>query len=147
MFAWLFSEPLKPGTPAPPFICRDEKGNVFILNQQRGKNVVLVFYPSDNTPVCTKQLCEFRDKWEQVLARNAVVYGVNPGLAEKHAGFREKHQFPFPLLVDDSQRVAKLYKASGLIVKRTVYVIDPQGTIAYGKRGKPPVEEVLAAVR
>src|SRR5262245_59042002 len=113
MLSWLFSRPLRPGTPAPPFICRDEQGNVFILNQQRGKNVVLVFYPGDNTPVCTRQLCEFRDQFEQLAKHNTSVYGVNPSSSEKHASFRSKHKFPFPLLVDDSQRVAKLYKASG----------------------------------
>jgi peroxiredoxin Q/BCP len=142
----LFSKPLAAGTPAPPFICPDEEGNVFILNQQRGKFVVLVFYPRDETPVCTAQLCELRDKWEAIQSRNAVVYGVNPGGAEQHRQFRSKHKLPFPLLVDDSGRVAKLYQASGLIVKRTVYAIDPLGIIRYGKRGKPPVEELLAVM-
>ena len=146
MFSWLFSNALKPGTPAPPFICRDEQGSVFVLNQQRGKNVVLIFYPGDDTPVCTRQLCEFRDNWERLKTHNTTVYGVNPSGAERHAAFRKKHEFPFPLLVDDSQRVAKLYNASGLIVKRTVYVIDKDGVIRFAKRGKPPVDEIVAAL-
>lgn len=143
----LFSKPLPAGTPAPPFICPDDDGSVFILNQQRGKFVVLVFYPRDETPVCTAQLCELRDRWNAIRSRNAVVYGVSPGGAERHRRFRERHQFPFRLLVDDSQRVAKLYRANGLLlVKRTVYVIDPKGVICYSRRGKPPVDEILAAI-
>jgi peroxiredoxin Q/BCP len=142
----LLSKPLPAGTPAPPFICPDDEGSVFILNQQRGKFVVLVFYPRDETPVCTAQLCELRDRWNAIRSRNAVVYGVSPGGAERHRRFRERHRLPFPLLVDDSQRVAKLYRASGLIVRRTVYVIDPKGVILYSRRGKPPVDELLAAI-
>jgi peroxiredoxin Q/BCP len=146
MFSWLFSKPLEPGTLAPAFICRDDQGSVFILNQQRGKYVVLIFYPGDNTPICTRQLCEFRDQWEKLKERNTAVYGVNPGDRERHSRFRARHHLPFPLLVDDSQRVAKLYKASGLIVKRTVYLVNKTGVIVYARRGRPPVEEVLSVV-
>ncbi len=142
----LFSQPLPAGTPAPPFICPDDDGSVFILNQQRGKFVVLVFYPRDETSVCTAQLCELRNRWDAFRSRNAVVYGVSPGGAERHRRFRERHKLPFRLLVDDSQRVAKLYRASGWIVKRTVYVIDPKGVICYSRRGKPPVDELVAAI-
>jgi len=105
---------------------------------------VLVFYPADNTSVCTKQLCEFRDRWDAVQAKNAVVFGVNP--ARRHASFREKHKLPFPLLYDEGQKVGKLYQAAGsLVPKRTVYLIGPDGVIRYAKRGKPTPEEVLAA--
>jgi peroxiredoxin Q/BCP len=142
----LFSKPLPVGSPAPSFICPDEEGQVFVLNQQRGKNVVLVFYPGDDTPVCTKQLCELRDQWERLESKDFAVFGVNPAEAGKHKKFREKHRFPFPLLVDNSQRVATLYKANGLWVKRTVYVIDKSGTIRYARRGKPPVDEILGAL-
>jgi peroxiredoxin Q/BCP len=145
MFSWLFSNPLPVGSPAPPFILPDQDGNVFILNQQRGKNVVLVFYPGDDTPVCRRQLCEFRDSWETVKARGSVVYGVNPQSSDSHSKFRGKYNLPFPLLVDNSQRVAKLYKAGGLVVRRTVYLIGKDGTIRFARRGKPSPEEVLAA--
>ncbi|MCP5114182.1 MAG: peroxiredoxin [bacterium] len=144
--AVIFSKPLKVGTPAPPFICPNEEGRVFVLNQQRGKNVVLVFYPGDHTPVCRKQLCEMRDKWELLTEKGVVVFGVNPQSGESHKRFREKFQFPFPLLVDSAKRVAAAYKADGLIVKRTVYLIDKEGVIRFAKRGKPPVEEILAAL-
>ncbi|MGH9671880.1 MAG: peroxiredoxin [Bryobacteraceae bacterium] len=140
-------KPLPAGTPAPSFILPDEEGNVFVLNQQRDRNVVLVFYPADDTPVCTAQLCEIRDRWELLSSRNVTVVGINPGAAESHAKFRQKHGFPFRILVDHGQRVAKIYKASApLIVRRTVYLIDQSGVIRFSRRGKPPMEEVLGAL-
>jgi|YNPMSStandDraft_1061717.scaffolds.fasta_scaffold03840_4 peroxiredoxin Q/BCP len=142
----LFSKPLAAGTPAPPFICPDEEGNVFILNQQRGKFVVLVFYPRDETPGCTEQLCELRDNWEALRARNAIVVGINPGSAASHRAFRARHKLPFPLLVDDSRRVAGLYRAAGLLVRRTVYLIDPKGVIRFSARGRPSISELMAAL-
>lgn len=145
MFAWLFSDPLAVGTPAPAFTLSDEGGHAVALSALRGQNVVLVFYPGDDTPGCTKQLCQFRDQWSKVRDRGAQVFGVNPQSAAKHDRFRQKYHFPFPLLVDEGQKVAALYHANGLIVKRTVYVVGPDGKIRFGKRGMPDPAEVLAA--
>ena len=144
MFSWLFSDPLKAGTPAPDFSLPDDSGRVVTLSALRGKRVVLVFYPADDTPGCTKQLCQFRDDWSQARAAGVEVFGVNPGNARSHGKFREKFKFPFPLLVDQGQRVAALYHASGLIVKRTVYLIGKDGVIQFACRGMPPPSEVLA---
>lgn len=143
MLSWLFSEPLAPGTMAPDFTLSDQAGNRVTLSKLRGQNVVLVFYPLDNTPTCTTQLCEFRDEWPKVQKANTVVFGVNPGSAESHAGFAAKKSFPFPLLVDSGQEVASLYHANGPVVKRTVYLVGRDGRIRYAKRGKPSPEEVL----
>jgi len=105
--------------------------------------VVLVFYPADDTTICTKQLCEFRDQWPLAQQRNTAVFGVNPG--KSHGKFRDKCQFPFPLLLDKGQKVGAAYHARGLVVpKRTVYLIGPDGVIRYSQRGKPEPEEVLA---
>jgi peroxiredoxin Q/BCP len=145
MFGWMFRPPLAPGTPAPDFTLPDESGRRVTLSDFRGTSVVLVFYPGDDTPVCRKQLCEFRDRWEQVQGRNAVVLGVNPRGGRSHARFRDRHAFPFPLLVDSGQRVAGLYAANGLFVRRTVYLVGPDGIIRYGQRGKPDPAEVLAS--
>jgi peroxiredoxin Q/BCP len=124
----------------------DQDGSRVTLSALRGKNVVLVFYPADDTSVCTKQLCEFRDHWAAVQARNTVVFGVNPARSGAHQKFRDKYKFPFPLLIDESQRIAKLYQAGGWFVpKRTVYLIGPDGNVQYARRGKPSPEEVLAA--
>lgn len=145
MIDWLFGKPLKPGTEAPDFTLAGEDGKQYTLSKLRGKNVVLVFYPADETPTCRKQLCEFRDEWADVKAKNALVFGVNPGSAENHAKFRENRSLPFPLLVDERQQVARLYAADGLMVRRTVYLIGPDGVIRYAGRGKPDPSEVLAA--
>ena len=146
MFSLFAGSPLPPGTPAPDFTLLDQDGNEVTLSALRGKNVVLIFYPSDNTPVCTRQLCEFRDEAALVASRDTVVFGVNPSGPRRHSGFRDKHGFPFPLLVDDSAKVAKLYNASGpLWIVRTVYLIGKDGLIRYAQRGKPAPEEVLAA--
>src|ERR1700722_20806875 len=100
MLSWLFSDPLPVGQDAPDFTLRDQDGNPVSLASLTGKNVVLVFYPADETTICTKQLCEFRDSWAKAQQKDAIVLGVNPAGPEKHAKFRAHHKLPFPLLVD-----------------------------------------------
>jgi len=141
-----FSDPLPLGSTAPDFSLPDESGRMVTLSALRGKNIVLVFYPGDNTPGCTRQLCEFRDHWELVRERGVEVFGVNPQSAKSHDSFSRKLQFPFPLLVDKGRHVAKLYNASGLIVKRTVYLLGPDGVIRFAQRGMPKPSAVLAAL-
>ena len=147
MFSWLFSDPLPAGSEAPDFSLARQDGKTVRLSKLRGHNVVLVFYPGDDTMVCRKQLCEFRDSWNQARSHNTLVFGINPGGADSHRKFQEKYHFPFPLLVDAGQKVAELYHANGLMVKRTVYLIGPDGTIRYARRGKPAPQEVLAAAQ
>lgn len=143
MFSWLFSDPLPVGTRAPDFTLSDDSGHPVTLSALKGKSVVLVFYPGDDTPGCTKQLCQFRDDWSEALSRGVEVFGVNPGNAQSHGKFRRKFSFPFPLLVDEGRKVATLYHANGIIVKRTVYRIGPDGVIRFAKRGMPSPHEVL----
>lgn len=144
----LFSSPLAGGTIAPDFSVPDQDGSRVTLSALRGKNVILVFYPADDTSICTIQLCEFRDHWTQAQARNAVVLGVNPARSTKHQSFREKYKFPFPLLIDEGQKIAKLYQSDGWFVpKRTVYLVGPDGNVRFARRGKPAPEEVLAAAQ
>ena len=147
MLSWLFSDPLAVGAAAPDFSLQDDGGRTVALSALRGRYVVLVFYPGDDTPGCTKQLCQFRDDWSQAKARGAAVFGVNPQNAGHHASFRKKFKFPFPLLVDERQKVAEAYHANGLIVKRTVYLIGPDGRILFARRGMPSPAEVLAAAK
>ena len=147
MLSWLFSDPLAVGSDAPDFSLPDDSGLTVTLSALRGRPVVLVFYPGDNTPGCTKQLCQFRDDWTQAKALGVEVFGVNPQNARKHAAFRTKFQFPFPLLVDEGQNVAEAYHAKGLIVKRTVYLIGRDGKILFARRGMPNPAEVLAAAK
>ena len=143
--SWFSSDPLAVGTQAPDFSLSDESGRVITLSVLKGRNVVLVFYPGDDTPGCTRQLCEFRDRWDTLSEHGIEVFGVNPQGAAAHARFRAKFQFPFPLLVDKGRQVAKLYQANGLIVKRTVYLIGPDGAIRFAQRGMPKPSEVMGA--
>jgi thioredoxin-dependent peroxiredoxin len=145
MLASLFSSPLAIGSTAPDFTLPDQLGHAVHLADLLGQNVVLVFYPGDDTTVCRRQLCEFRDSWNAARAHNTLVFGVNPQNAGSHQKFQARYDFPFPLLVDQGKRVASLYHAGGLIVRRTVYLIGPDGVIRYARRGKPSVSEVLAA--
>ena len=145
MFSWLFSDPLPVGAAAPEFTLPDDAGRPVALTSLRGRGVVLVFYPGDDTPGCTKQLCQFRDSWDGARQRGVEVFGVNPQSPASHGKFRQKYHFPFPLLVDRGQKVAALYHANGLIVKRTVYLIGPDGVIRFARRGMPKPSEVLAA--
>jgi peroxiredoxin Q/BCP len=143
MFSWLWSHPLPAGSEAPDFSLPDDTGRVVHLTELRGRNVVLVFYPGDDTSVCTRQLCQFRDDWKEAETRNVQVFGVNPQSTRKHSDFRRKYGFQFPLLVDSGQKVGALYRTNGLIVKRTVYLIGPDGAIRFSQRGVPAPRDVL----
>jgi peroxiredoxin Q/BCP len=145
MFDWLFSDPLPVGSPAPDFTASDEHGGSVTLSRLRGHNVVLVFYPGDDTPTCTRQLCEFRDRWADAQKRNTLVFGVNPSGTQSHQKFRSKYSLPFPILVDQGRKLAGLYHCNGLIIRRTVYLIGPDGSIRYSVRGKPQPDGVLKA--
>jgi len=137
---------LQTGAQAPDFSLKDQDGNSVALSALRGKNVVLVFYPMDETPTCTTQLCEFRDRWGDAQAKNTLVFGVNPGSASKHQKFKKTKGFPFPLLVDEKQKVAKLYQTDGWFApSRSVYLIGTDGKVKFAKSGKPSPEEVLKA--
>jgi thioredoxin-dependent peroxiredoxin len=142
---WLFSKPLSVGDRAPDFSLPDQSGETVSLQSLRGRNVVLVFYPGDDTTVCRAQLCTFRDSWSEASEKNTVIFGVNPQSAASHDRFRAKSDLPFPLLIDRGQKIGELYHARGLIVKRTVYLIGPDGLIRFARRGNPDPDEVLAA--
>jgi peroxiredoxin Q/BCP len=147
MLGWLFSDPLMVGTVAPDFTLPDDAGHIVSLTSLRGKNVLLVFYPADNTPGCTKQLCQLRDNWDRLLSTGVAVFGINPQSADSHTAFRQKQKLPFPLLVDKGQKVAELYHANGLFVKRTVYLIGANGKIRFGRRGMPAPDMILAPLK
>ena len=146
MLSWLFSDPLTVGSVAPDFTLMDDAGRQVSLASLRGSNVLLVFYPRDQTSVCTEQLCQLRDNWDRLQSSGVHVFGVNPQSAESHSAFRKKQKLPFPLLVDEGQKVARLYHASGIAPKRTVYLIGQDGRIVFAQRGMPSPDQVLAAL-
>jgi len=117
---------------APDFELEDDQGQVFRLSDQRGHKVLLVFYPGDNTPVCTKQLCDYRDGIEAFEGLGVTVVGISNDSAESHRRFRDKHDLPFTLLTDPDLVVAAKYDSKGLLgMKRSVFLIDEAGAIRY----------------
>ncbi len=143
MFDWLTGPLLGLGSAAPDFSLSDETGKVWSLRGLRGRHVLLVFYPGDSTPGCTKQLCEIRDHSELLRRHQVQMLGINPQGASSHGRFRERFQLPFPLLVDERGRVSSRYGCGSLIVRRTVYLIGKDGRILFAKRGMPSSESVL----
>lgn len=124
----------KVGDEAPDFALRDGNGSDWRLRDQRGKVVVLLFYPGDETPICTRQMCSVRDRWDDYSATGAEVVGISTDSIESHKKFAEHHDLPLRLLSDTGGNVAKLYGAQSMIpgkVARSVFVIDPKGTIRY----------------
>jgi thioredoxin-dependent peroxiredoxin len=120
------------GEQAPDFELPGTEGS-FRLSDHRGERVVLLFYPGDNTTVCTKQFCSYRDRAEDFAALEATVVGISAQDVDSHEGFTAKHSLNVPLLADVDKRVAKAYSAYGppLGTKRAVIVIDEQGIVRH----------------
>lgn len=117
---------------APDFTLEDEQGAKFTLSSRQGEKILLVFYPGDDTPVCTRQLCDYRDGVEAFADLGVSVIGISNDNAESHRKFKHKHQLPFTLLTDTDLKVASMYDSKGLIgMKRSVYLLDEQGMIRY----------------
>ncbi|HEV2704871.1 MAG TPA: peroxiredoxin family protein [Pyrinomonadaceae bacterium] len=143
------------GAHAPDFTLKDGDGADWRLSEQRGRTVVLLFYPGDETPVCTRQLCSVRDRWEDYRATGAEVVGISTDTVESHRKFSEHHALPLRLLADPGGRVARLYGASSWLpnrAARAVVVIDREGVVRYRRVQplslfRPKDEEVLAAIR
>ncbi len=126
---------LTPGTPAPDFELTDDGGMPVRLSQFRGKNAVVVyFYPKDDTSVCTKQACAFREEFAKFRAAGAVILGISDDSVASHTRFASKYNLPFSLLSDKGGRVRKLYgvkKAFGVIPGRVTFVVDREGVIRH----------------
>jgi peroxiredoxin Q/BCP len=119
------------GEQAPDFELPGTNGT-FKLSEHRGERVVLLFYPGDNTMVCTKQFCSYRDRAEDFAALDATVVGISSQDLDSHRGFSEKYDLTVPLLADVDGAVAKLYGAHGRMgTKRAVIVIDEQGVVRH----------------
>lgn len=121
------------GEPAPDFELQGTAGP-FRLSEHRGERVVLLFYPGDNTMVCTRQFCSYRDRAQDFSALNATVVGISSQGVESHEAFTAKHALNVPLLADTDRAVAKLYSATtpGLgTTARAAIVIDEQGIVRH----------------
>jgi len=128
---------IQEGKAAPKFTLEDANGKKVSLEDFAGKNVILYFYPKDDTPGCTKEACGFRDSWKDIQKANAIVLGVSADGGESHQKFISKYKLPFPLLSDPDRKTMKTYGAYGdkmMYGKKTVGVI--RSTVWIGPDGK-----------
>ncbi len=129
---------IEEGKSAPAFTLKDASGKIVALRDLRGKNVVVYFYPRDDTPGCTKEACGFRDLWKKIQKHDTVVLGVSPDGEESHSKFAAKYRLPFVLLSDPDKKVMQRYGAYGEkmmygkktegVIRSTVW-IDPKGKV------------------
>jgi len=120
------------GEPAPDFELTGTEGE-FRLSEHRGERVVLLFYPGDNTPVCTRQFCSYRDRAEDLSALKATVVGISSQDVASHEQFQAQHGLNVPLLADVDAAVAKSYGAHAPVVgtRRAVVIVDEQGVVRH----------------
>lgn len=145
---------LKPGDHAPEFTLASAAGEPFRLSAYRGvKNVVIFFYPKDNTLVCTREACAFRDRHAEFLERNAVVIGISDDDAASHEHFAAQWNLPYPLLSDPGGVVRKAYGSVGLLgllKGRVTFVIGRDGIIQHVVRDRfraqAHIDEALQAL-
>lgn len=141
------------GDKAPEFTLPGTGGRNYSLSDYAGRPVVLVFYPGDNTAVCTKQLCSYSKSIDEFSSVGAQVLGISPQSVESHEQFSGKHGFGFPLLADSAKEVSGRYGVLGPLgfSRRSVFVVDGKGVIRYVHRAIAgltfrPVGELIAAV-
>jgi peroxiredoxin Q/BCP len=129
---------LKTGVKAPAFKLKNQDGKYISLKDYKGKNVVLYFYPKDNTSGCTKEACNFRDEFPKFSKLKAVILGVSPDSVQSHIKFIDKYSLPFDLLSDENKEAVKkydvwkeknMYGRKYMGVVRTTFVIDGSGKI------------------
>lgn len=141
------------GDPAPDFELPGTGGRTFTLGEFRGRPVVLVFYPGDDTPVCTKQLNSYNEGLEQFDELDAQVIGISAQDVDSHDRFSDKHGFEFPLLADTDKTVAAAYGTLGPLgfPRRSVFIVDAEGIVRYAHRAIAgltyrPVSELIGAL-
>lgn len=142
------------GTKAPDFSLLDQHGKSVSLSAFKDKKVLLVFYPGDNTPVCTAQLCSYRDNFSAFEQAGVQILGISTDDAASKKSFAEKYQFPFPILSDKEKIVSKQYDALSFfgVSQRAYVLIDEEGTVMYAHSELLPivyrsVNELLSQVQ
>ena len=126
------ASPPRVGDLAPDFTLEGTDGT-FRLSEHRGQRVVLLFYPGDETAVCTKQFCSYRDRADDMSALDAVVVGISHQDVDSHDAFTAHHDLTVPLLADVDRSVAKAYGASAPVLgtRRAAFVIDEDGIVRH----------------
>ena len=131
---------LKEGDKAPDFTAKDQNGKTVSLADYKGKNVILYFYPKDDTPGCTAESCSFRDNYQSLLSKGFEVIGVSTDDEKSHKKFETKYSLPFTLIADNDQQIVEAYgvwaeknmygkKYMGTV--RTTFIIDGSGAISH----------------
>ena len=143
------------GTQIDNFTLEDNDGNPVSLKDFAGKKVVIYFYPKDDTPGCTKEACGFRDNYDAILAKGAVVIGISADSVKSHSGFKKKYDLPFYLLSDPAKTVIQLFGAWGEKsmygktyegILRSTFILDEAGKVikVYAKvKPQEHAEEIL----
>jgi peroxiredoxin Q/BCP len=145
----VYPELLPEGETAPEFQLQNHDDTWHRLKKRWS---ILVFYPGDDTPGCTKQLQSFQENHEQLKALGCDIYAINPAEAPSHKAFAEKYGFTFPVLTDRGGSVARRYRATVSVpmrmwVLRTVYLINPERKIRLANRGNPSVEAIIRSIQ
>ena len=129
---------LEAGDKAPDFSVEDQDGNTVKLSDFKGKKLVLFFYPKASTPGCTAEACNLRDNWERFQEKGYAILGVSADTQKKQSNFKNKYEFPFPLLADEDKEVIQAYGVWGPKkfmgkeydgIHRTTFIIDEEGKI------------------
>jgi peroxiredoxin Q/BCP len=144
------------GSTVPVFTLADQNGNLFPINSVIGKkNLVIYFYPEDDSPGCTKEACYFRDEIEVFSEADALIIGISGQSVDSHKKFAEKYRLSFTLLSDEGDKVRKLFGVPvnffGLLPGRVTYVIDKSGKVVYifnsQTQAKRHVDEALKVLK
>lgn len=131
---------LKEGDKAPDFTANDQNGKTVSLADYRGKNVILYFYPKDDTPGCTAESCDFRDNYQSLLGKGYEVIGVSTDDEKSHKKFETKYSLPFTLIADSSHEIVEaygvwveknMYGKKYMGTARTTFIIDAEGIIKH----------------
>ena len=126
-------EEIKEGEIAPDFVSTNENGETIRLTDLKGKKIILYFYPKDDTPGCTKEACDFRDKSSQITDKNTQVIGVSPDNMESHKKFKDKYNLQYTLICDEQNEISKKYDVYKLKkmygkeymgIERSTFIID-----------------------
>jgi thioredoxin-dependent peroxiredoxin len=151
--------PITKGVTAPKFSLQDETGAVRNLSDYLGRQVILYFYPKDDTPGCTTEACNFRDDYSAYVEKNVIILGVSPDSVASHKKFKEKFKLPFPLLADENHAVCESYGVwdkknfmgkDYMGVLRTTFIVDEKGLIAHVFENVKPAQhssEILATIK
>ncbi len=148
------SKHLGVGDTIPGFSLQDQDGNIFNNADYTGKNILVIyFYPKDESAVCTKEACSFRDNYTEFTKAGAIVVGINQASVETHRKFQQHHHLPFILLSDPGNKVLKLFgvKNKFFVTGRETFVIDKTGKIVFRfdsfTKGKEHQEEALKFIK